>query len=109
LKLTKRQHDLVEFCKGGKTTLEVCDQFEVSPTTALKYLVHLRECKLIDKIKTQRTQIGASYCLYVAVGSEPNLNRCLKKINPNSKTMEKSESFINKALIRAAHNPFNLH
>ena len=109
MKLTKRQHDLVEFCKGGKTTLEICDQFEISPTTALKNLVHLRECKLIDKIKTPRIDKGASYCIYVAVGSEPNLNRCLKKINPTSKTMEKSESLINKALIRAAHNPFNLH
>ena len=109
MKLTKRQHDLVEFCKGGKTTLEVCDQFEVSPTTALKYLVHLRECGLIDKIKTPRIVIGASYCLYVAVGSEPNLNRCLKTKKSVSKVMERSEGLFNAALITAAHNPFNLH
>ena len=108
MKLTKRQLGFVEFCKGGKTTLEVCDHFEVSPTTALKDLLHLKEYKLIDKVKTQRISKGASYFLYVTVGSEPILNRCLKNINSFSKLSEKSEGFFNKSLIKAAHNPFNL-
>jgi hypothetical protein len=102
----KLQEPLLEFCKGGKTTIEICNEFKLAPTTVHRYMQSLRNSNHIKKIEMVTSYKGGQPCLFVTVGTTAILNREFMTVRTREEP--KPEPIFNLAFIRAAHNPFNI-
>lgn len=97
----KRESDrnsaILDFCAGGKTTIEVCNRFDIAPTTAHRVFSELQSLGLLEKKPARKATRGGTSCIFTKVGTSTIFER---KFN------QPIAPVVDEAFIRAAHNPF---
>ena len=102
IELTERQRDILEFCRKGKSSIEVSAHIGLAYTSIHEHLHKLQVLGCLDKVAMKGRGQGASPALYVTRSEE--LSPAVKD------TVRSAEVFPrwNDEFMKWAHNPFRM-